>query len=160
RAAPGSAPITLSEIKILFEGVLRNIVVKHGDEEDNSTKCVDKTTSLINLKGKILENQSSASPPSPTSAKNYYLVKANLTIVPGETKILELYTALREAGDAKCVGITFCLENDDFDLEIMQEAEHDAFAFSEELHMKDAVGMGSRRSGRSGREITRDGGNG
>lgn len=88
------------------------------------------------------------------------MVEADLTLSPGQTKVFEIYTMLREAGDAKAKTVTFCMETDEFDLEILHELEYELYPFSDELGMGNIVGNGSRRSGKTGKEVTLDGGNG
>ncbi|KAL2063010.1 hypothetical protein VTL71DRAFT_6082 [Oculimacula yallundae] len=103
-AVASAAPITISEIKIAFEGSMKPIVIAHhkGDEPTNSSQISLRAVSLIE---------------SPHESQPTLSGEASLIVRPGETKIFEFSSILREAGDATAISATFSIASELFDLE-------------------------------------------
>lgn len=115
-AQPSSVPVTFSEIKINYEGPLKTILLKHTPSSPSSS-----STTKIDLKNAIheLAHPPDEPLPSPTSTKSFLYADTDLTLAPGETKIFELSSILREAGEAKAVCATFIFACEGFELDFM-----------------------------------------
>jgi len=124
-AHASAAPIVFSELKISYEGNLRTILLRHTPSCPRPSSKLNK----INLKGKVQEqNHSLDEPlPSPTSIKSFLVANTDLSLAPGETKIYEFSSILREAGDAKAICATFVMYTDGFELDymVMLDTEYD-----------------------------------
>jgi hypothetical protein len=124
-AHPGSAPVVFSEVKVTYEGNLRTVLFRHSSQLPPSASKIQK----IDLKGKIHEQQHSPGEPlpSPTSMKSFLVTDTDLSLAPGETKIYEFSSTLREAGGAKAICATFVMYSDDFELDymVMLDEEYD-----------------------------------
>ncbi|KAG0640099.1 Gryzun, putative trafficking through golgi-domain-containing protein [Tuber brumale] len=124
-AHASAAPIVFSELKISYEGNLRTILLRHTPSSPRPDSKINK----INLKGKVQEqNHSPDEPlPSPTSIKSFLVANTDLSLAPGETKIYEFSSILREAGDAKAICATFVMYTEGFELDymVMLDTEYD-----------------------------------
>jgi hypothetical protein len=115
----------------------------------------------VDMKGQLAEHDSSNSPLlSPSHQRTYSSSLTDLSLSPDESKVFELSTVLREAGEVRSVSATICVVTEDFDLELIYELEPDEYRVSEELEIGSNIGIGSRRSIRTGYELTPEGGNG
>jgi trafficking protein particle complex subunit 11 len=161
-ASPDSKPIRISEIKLTFEGNYRMMVLRDSKDSEASEKMVkDGNLTYVDLKGQLADHDSSNSPlMSPTHQRNYSASITDLSLSPNENKIFELSTVLREAGEVRSISATLCIVTDDYDLELIYELEPDDYRVSEELEIGSNIGIGSRKSIRTGHELTPDGGNG
>lgn len=161
-ASPNSKPIRISEIKLTFEGNYRMMVLRDSTDPESSEKMVkNDSLSYVNLGGQTADHDSSSSPlMSPSHQRTYSSSSTDLSLSPGECKVFELATVLREAGEVRSVSATLCIVTENFDLELIYELEPDEYRVSEELEIGSNIGIGSRKSIRTGFEMTPDGGNG
>ncbi|PWW77011.1 hypothetical protein C7212DRAFT_357436 [Tuber magnatum] len=116
-AHASAAPIVFSELKITYEGNLRTTLLRHTSPSPRSDSKINK----INLRGKVQEQSHSPDEPlpSPTSIKSFLVANTDLSLAPGETKIYEFSSILREAGDAKAICATFVMYTEGFELDYM-----------------------------------------
>ncbi|KAL7274169.1 hypothetical protein RUND412_002951 [Rhizina undulata] len=123
-AHPSSAPLTFTELKLTYEGSIKTISLKHSP---SSTPSSSSSKHFIDLKNAIHEQILNPDDPlpSPGSQKSFLVGETNLTFSPGETKILEFATILREAGEARALCATFLMETEGFDLDYMVMLEED-----------------------------------
>jgi hypothetical protein len=105
-ALPSSAPVTMSEIRIEFEGSMKPIVLTHSANEQESPESRREA-----FLSKVPLSESTHSSRPALSGKD------NLTFLPGHTKVFEFSSLLREAGDAKAVSATFSMTTELFDLD-------------------------------------------
>ncbi|KAJ5112175.1 hypothetical protein N7532_000220 [Penicillium argentinense] len=108
-----SAPIKLSEVKLVFEGCLRPVKIQSDHNEDSDTKspcCI----SSISLRKPSSPGDTSVQ--SPTGALTTLIGMADLTIGPGQTKVFNITCIPREAGDAQVASIAMLVEEEKFDL--------------------------------------------
>ena len=111
-AMPGAAPVIMAEIRVSFEGSMKPIVLRHmPDTADSSTKSGNISFSKVTLSEISEEGRPS------------YLGETSLKFRPGETRVLEFSTALREAGEGTAVSATFLMNTDLFDLEYVHTFE-------------------------------------
>lgn len=113
-AQPSSAPITLSEVKIVFEGSLRPIKLQseHEVDESDSSSC---QISDVTLRDSTASTDSST-PLSPTEGTASMVGAANLTFRPSQTRVYNLTSIPREAGEAKVASISLLIEGENFNL--------------------------------------------
>ncbi|KAJ5489619.1 hypothetical protein N7539_004509 [Penicillium diatomitis] len=106
-----SAPIRLSEVKLVFEGCLRPLKLQSGSANKSDTKspCLVFSSSLQ-------EVTPTADIHSPTHGLSALVGEADLTIGPSQTKVYNLTCIPREAGEAQIASITMLIEEDRFDL--------------------------------------------
>ncbi|CZT43037.1 uncharacterized protein RSE6_03016 [Rhynchosporium secalis] len=99
-----AAAVTISKMKIAFEGSMKPVVISHQEGDDTAK------SSQISLRTVLLTESARESQPS-------LVGNASLIFQPGETRIFEFSSILREAGDATAISATFFIANDLFDLE-------------------------------------------
>ncbi|KAH7380853.1 Gryzun, putative trafficking through golgi-domain-containing protein [Cadophora sp. MPI-SDFR-AT-0126] len=104
-AVPSAAPVTIAEIKIVFEGSMKPVVISHQEGEVGVGESNQISLRTVSLTESAHESQ-------PT-----LIGEATLIFRPGETKIFEFSSILREAGEATAVSATFSMATDLFDLE-------------------------------------------
>jgi hypothetical protein len=125
-AQPGSAPIVLSEVKIVFEGSLRPIKLQSEHEANQDLSPCQ--ISAISLRDSAASTDSSTLL-SPSGGMASMIGTANLTFRPSQTRVYDLTSIPREAGEAKVASITLLIEERKFNLVYAithhtQEASH------------------------------------
>ncbi|EER28158.1 hypothetical protein D8B26_006830 [Coccidioides posadasii str. Silveira] len=112
--AHGSAsPISLTEVKVTFEGSLRPIKLQ-ASHEAAIVACNQTEISNITLSDSLLSD--SASILSHPSNLPSMISTADLTLAPGQTRVFNLIFIPREAGEVKVSSITLMFEDDRFDI--------------------------------------------
>ncbi|KAE8453746.1 hypothetical protein EG329_009257 [Mollisiaceae sp. DMI_Dod_QoI] len=105
-----SAPVIISEIRLDYEGNMKPLVLRHNggglDDPDNSEVHSDN----LHLNKVSLSEESSDDRPS-------LVGRVDLTFRPGQTRVYEFSSMLREAGDANASSANFSIATDQFDLE-------------------------------------------
>lgn len=126
-AHPSSAPVRLSEVKVVFEGCLRAVKVQsvNNADADTTTPC---TVSPVSLRESSISADPSAVQ-SPTSGLTALMGIADLTIGPSQTKVLNFTCIPREAGEARVASFTMLIEEEKFDLTyaITDQNQHEFF---------------------------------
>lgn len=116
-----SAPITLSQVRVEFEGGLKNVTIGHETAEES--EAVGTATKAVQMKFVALHKPSledTSLPSSPTHPKSQFLSgTADLTMASGTTRVLFLTSVPREAEDVDVSSITLCVKELDFDLEVL-----------------------------------------
>ncbi|KAL3420764.1 hypothetical protein PVAG01_07209 [Phlyctema vagabunda] len=112
-----SVPVTLTEIKVHFEGSIKPIILKHVPQDNsNQDHFTLNKVSLIDGHGGSIETS-----PEIPDVRPCLHGESDLTFCPGHTKVFEFRTPLREAGEAKATGVTFRLLSDLFDLDFVHD---------------------------------------
>lgn len=122
RAHEISAPITLKQVRVAYEGGLKYLEIQHALDGLPETSTEDGRVFLYN----VLLNQ----PPAVTDDNTLllsgsvpclhpFIGHCDLTIAPGVTKALSFDIVPRDSGDLEVVRITLCVEEEDFDFEIV-----------------------------------------
>ncbi|CAL5873495.1 uncharacterized protein PFLUO_LOCUS7774 [Penicillium psychrofluorescens] len=113
RAQKSSAPIKLTEVKVVFEGCLRPLKIQSDQNQNADTTSPCCLTSL-----QLREPRTSVDPAvqSPTGVLATLLGTSDLTIGPSQTKAFNLTCIPREAGEARVASITMLIEEEKFDL--------------------------------------------
>lgn len=100
QASKASKPLTISAIKIAFEGGIKPILVRH-QESDSFSK-----TSYA----KVELSEGGDSPEGLTGNQD-------LTVAPNQIKVFEFTFPLRESGHARAISATFTIEAESFQLD-------------------------------------------
>lgn len=150
-------PITLTSVRIAFEGRLKDVNLQHDPEImpeatskdklvllydstfQKSNAVADDTVSEPTLSGAILPSQ-------------FLLGLCNLTFTPGITKAISFDILPRESGDLEAMSVTLCVEEPDFDFEIMvanSDLRHDNF------WVKSMVGLSKKGLGSENTSVVR-----
>lgn len=108
-----SAPIKLSEVKLVFEGCLRPVKLQSDHNKDSDVKTPSSISSVS-----LREPSSPGDAPlqSPTSGLSPLIGVADLTIGPSQTKVFNITCIPREAGEAQVASIALLIEEEKFDL--------------------------------------------
>jgi hypothetical protein len=141
-AHEASAPIRLSEVKLVFEGCLRPVIIEsdQNKDADTTTPCCISTTPL-----REPSNLTDGTIQSPTGGLATLVGIADLTLGPSQTKIFNLTCIPREAGEARVASITMLIEEEQFDLgyAITEPDQRESFWWQET-----AKGVTRRRVGK------------
>ncbi|KXJ97098.1 Gryzun, putative trafficking through golgi-domain-containing protein [Microdochium bolleyi] len=120
-AFSASAPVTLSSLKIEFDGSLRTIELEHEAGSNTADKSNTKLRiAHVSLTEKELEDEDESDDSSTTASQTKSSVmlhgKGDLTIAPGQILVFEMAIPLREPGDARATQIRVAVENSSFSL--------------------------------------------
>ena len=111
-AMPTAAPMTMAEIRLSFEGSMKPLILRHVSDMDE----LSDNSGIISLSKVTLSEISEGGRAS-------LVGETTLIFRPGQTRVFEFSTALREAGDGTAVSATFLMNNDLFDLEYIHTFE-------------------------------------
>ncbi|KAH8693051.1 Gryzun, putative trafficking through golgi-domain-containing protein [Talaromyces proteolyticus] len=116
-----SAPIKLSEVKIIFEGNLRPIRLQteNSDSEDDNPKCRISDVTLHDIK----------EPTESSSFSSSIVGKVDLTLRPSHTRVFNLTIVPREAGEARIASITLVVKEEKFNLSYVIPNDHQSMYF-------------------------------
>lgn len=129
RAHKDSTPIVLSQIKVAFEGGLRNFNIQNVLTEKPEASTSDGLRHLYRISLRKASSDASSLPSSPKffQGSQPSVGVADLELSPGVTKVLSLDHIPRDSGDVEVASITLCVCEIDFDMEIViteQEQMH------------------------------------
>lgn len=113
-ALPAATPVTMSDIRITFEGSMKPIVLSHSgidDQPDQPDQPCDAVLQVVSLAE------------STQGDRPILTGDASLVFGPGQTRIFEFSTVLREDGQAKAVSAAFSMASELFDLEYITTFE-------------------------------------
>ncbi|PFH59552.1 hypothetical protein XA68_12184 [Ophiocordyceps unilateralis] len=105
-AMPGSAPVTLSSLRVELTGSLKPIVIEHAAPASD----VDAPIDTLILEEEFAE---AAADELPCQLRG----QSDLALKPGRRRVLEAVIPLRAAGPAEATSVTLFLHNDSFDLD-------------------------------------------
>ncbi|KAG0649795.1 Trafficking particle complex subunit 11 [Hyphodiscus hymeniophilus] len=111
-ALPTSVPITMTEIRIEFEGSMKPIILRH----DSSAQ--DPSPELLTLRKVSLDETQEQS--SGRDGRPAMSGETCLTFRAGRIRVFQFGSLLREAGEARAISATFVIASDFFDLEYVQ----------------------------------------
>lgn len=105
-----SAPVTISELRIEFEGSMKPIIVRH-------------TTELnVQSQGAVVFSQVSLAD-AVRESRHSQIGEADLTFRPDQKRIFEFNSLLREDGDVNAISASFSITSDQFDFEYVHTFE-------------------------------------
>ena len=123
-----SAPIDLAQIRIAFEGGLKNVGIYH--KPSANTELTSETTRFQQLCLQSNSAESEGETKTPSIIPSHILsASADLTLAAGETKILSFSHLPREDGNVEVGTITIYVKEESFDLELVVSDD-------EQLHQK------------------------
>lgn len=108
-ALAGSVAITLSSVRIDFQGSLKPILIEHSLSRDSSAPTTKHSTTEVKLKEEFASETLDDLPAKLTGV-------CDLTIQPGSRRVLELAIPLREAGEAQASSVVISCINESYDL--------------------------------------------
>lgn len=156
RAHKSSVPITLTSIQIAYQGKLKSVKVQHDPEVVSEATSQDRLVLLYNSSlrqtttvadGNILSKSENSLP------AQSLLGSCNLTFAPGITKVVSFDIVPRESGDIEAVSVTLCVEESDFDFEIV--VAHSDLLRQEDLWFKSKVGLSKKALGNENSGVVR-----
>ena len=116
QALPASAPVTMAEVRIFFEGSMRWVILRHTTRTD-----AEKSPSDGILYSSVELHEPPAHPdtkaPSKDPRSTALQGEADLSFPPGMSKVFEFICPLRESGEARATSATFVLTSELFDLD-------------------------------------------
>ncbi|KAL4785094.1 Gryzun, putative trafficking through golgi-domain-containing protein [Aspergillus varians] len=148
-ARSSSAPIRFAELKLGFEGCLRPIRLQ-SDQNANTDSSTPYTISSPSLRDPSAASDSSVLQ-SPTSGLTALTGIADLTLGPSQTKVYNLTSIPREAGESRVASVALLVAEEKFELTcaITDLAQQEAFWWQQTKK-----GPARRRVGK-GRDINR-----
>ncbi|MCJ1266155.1 hypothetical protein MMC22_006037 [Lobaria immixta] len=155
RAHKSSMPITLTSIKIAYEGWLKDVKVQHDPEVMPEATSKDELVLLYSSSLRpptAVADETTFSKSKPILPSQLLLGQSNLTFAPGITKAVCFDIAPRESGNVEAVSITLCVEEADFDFEIV--VANSGFLRHEDLWVKSKVGL-SKKGGNENSSMVR-----
>ncbi|KAI9800372.1 MAG: hypothetical protein M1825_004142 [Sarcosagium campestre] len=116
-ARDATAAVTLSEVKIAFDGSLGSIVLRHS-EADLPTGTDAPQSVQVRLRDAAASGASSPpASPGTMSRRPSFVGETDLSFAPGQTKMIGFSTVLREVGDTSAQTATLSMSADSFDLD-------------------------------------------
>lgn len=112
---PDSAPIRLTEVKIVFEGSLRSIRLL-SDVAEPATEATSRAQSIPVKWREVSVSTDGSNLQSPTGGMAPHVGMTSLSIEAGQAKVYDLRLVPREAGDVKVASITLLVEEEPFSL--------------------------------------------
>ncbi|KAL9100256.1 MAG: hypothetical protein Q9163_004348 [Psora crenata] len=145
-AQPASEPITIREVKIRFEGGLRDIRIEHCASEAPTDNDRGEETRLQQVHLRIPPSDDGIVPLSPISPSSRGSLSglADMTLVAGCTTILAFTDVPRHAGEVEVSSIMSIIQGKNFDLEII--ATDDEHMQQDCLFLEGSKRVPSRRS--------------
>lgn len=107
-----AAPLNLSEIKVVFEGGLRPIIL-HANDVTESTHNPSIQIFNIKLRDSATSTDSS-NLLSPTGHMTSMIGQADLTFNPSQTRVFNMTAIPREPGESRIASITLAIEEENF----------------------------------------------
>lgn len=156
RAHTDTAPITLSEINLVFNGGLRDITIKHDWEEAPEFISSDGLIQLHNIfipKASTHSDESARSSPVSMHGSHSLLGSGNLSFPAGITKALSFTNLPRDAGTAQAISLTLCVNEDLFRLEVVVSDEQQLC--QESLWVRSAAGLLKKSLGKERSNIVK-----
>lgn len=111
-AISAAAPVSISEIKLEFEGCMKPLVLQHSPTGQDDTE-----------KPRVMKYSRVSLNDVTQGARSTQVGEGDLTLRPGQTKVFEFSSLLREAGEAKALSATFIVSSELFDLEYVHTFE-------------------------------------
>ena len=112
-AVSKSVPVTMTEIRIEFEGSMKPLILRHNDS------ALEPNSGQVSL-SKVSLSESQAESSGTQGGRFALAGETDLTFRPGQIRVFEFASLLRDAGEAKAVSAKFSLTSDPFDLEYVQ----------------------------------------
>ena len=114
------APVQISHIKVLFEGSLGNVFISDDPQKQASANTQGGRINLHELSlDKVLTSTSPRSSRRGSDLAAQMTGSTNLLMAPGFTKCLSFEHIPRDAGEVEVASISVCMNESNFDLEIL-----------------------------------------
>ena len=124
KAHVSSHPLVISQVKVKFGGNLRNFTINHKQSQAPHVSSSDGLHLIYQVPLQTASPEAPSTPSDQVALKNSQLANdlvgfAELRICPGATKALSLSQIPRDAGEVEVASLTLCMNEDDFDLEVV-----------------------------------------
>ena len=116
-----STPILISQIKVSFEGGLRNFNIQHDSTKRSEASTADGLGHFHRISLQKASSDATSLPSSPNVSQGTQPLVgvADICIFPGTTKALSLDHIPRDSGDVEVASITLCVSEVNFDMEVV-----------------------------------------
>ena len=113
--------IVVSQVKVAFEGGLRHLNIRHDATRPTNANTADNLVHLhhITLEKSNLDDVSLPTSPTSSRSSQSLVGTTDLVLPPCSTRALSLDHYPRDAGVSAVTSITLCVNQDDFDLELV-----------------------------------------
>jgi hypothetical protein len=144
-AHEAAAPIVPRQLQISFEGSIKTIVLRHDADlggEAPSKKGPKVAICTVPLAESVARGTEEGTMAEGSDEKSVLTGKANLTLTPGATMVLEMEIPLREPGDSRAEAVKVFVETAEFELEhtcVLREATNTNIWFLSPLTQKKVV---------------------
>ena len=119
-AHAGTVPIELAQIKVAFEGGLKNVDIHHRPVQSDAE---ERSPGLVHVQQVSLRDSSAevdTVPETSASTSSHTLsASADLTLAAGETKVISFWHLPRNDEDVQIRTVTAYIKEKDFDLELV-----------------------------------------
>lgn len=115
-ALKGAASVVLASVRVDFEGSLKPIVLEHDPTlEETSSSSAESSTVIcpVMLTDEPVQGDDDDDDENPAHIRG----RCNLTLKPGQTRVFEMNTPLREPGEVTASSVTLTYRNKAFDLD-------------------------------------------
>ncbi|MCJ1426036.1 hypothetical protein MMC29_003938 [Sticta canariensis] len=157
RAHKSSMPITLTSIQIAYQGKLKSVKVQHDPEATAEATSQDRLVLLYNSSLRqtttTIADETAFSKSENNLPTQSLLGLCNLTFAPGITKVVSFDIVPRESGDIEAISVTLCVEEPDFDFEII--IAHSDLLRQEDLWFQSKVGLSRKALGNENSGVVR-----
>lgn len=132
QAHAGSASIHLAQVRVIFEGGLKNIGIYHRPVESNGKELSSGPIHVQRISLQTSSFESGSTPTSPSFVlPNTLSAFADLALAAGETKTISFSQLPRDDGNVEVSSITTYIEEEGFELELVvsedEQLHHDSF---------------------------------
>ena len=142
-ARQSTAPIVLSHVSVSFEGGLKDVKIEHEVDTEPTQSTSDEFSfydiTLITSPNKL--DSTKLGVPSPECL----LGMSNLTLGPGDTKILSMNLVPKGSGTVQVASITSVIETNSFEVELNVSAPD--YIYQEGFWFETTQGIGLRPAG-------------
>ena len=121
-AHKGSAPITLSQVKVAFDGGLKDVHIQHNVEEAPEATSSDGSVHLYNVSlQRGSKHNEGLAPSTPVSLHDFQSLigSSNLSFQAGATKALSFVNWPHIAGTIEATSITLYVKEELFELDVI-----------------------------------------
>ena len=151
-----STPIALKQVRVSYEGMLKYLEIEHVFEKMPDASTEDGHLLLYNVllnQPRAITGGSESSMSNSVPRSDSLIGTCDLTFAPGVTKVLSLDIVPRDSGDLEAIRVTLCVEETDFDFEIVV-VDKDLFR-QEDVWFKSISGLSKKRLRNENGSITK-----
>ncbi|KAI9790282.1 MAG: hypothetical protein M1816_005307 [Peltula sp. TS41687] len=130
RAHKRSSPVTLADIRLVYDGGFKPITLRHKAGLDDSDTTGNNSIQYMKVQleemSSLQSHQASVSPV--TNRGPLFIGDVDLTLIPGQTKVFELAYLLREVGEIRAKSATLSMIEESFEVEYVVPIDDRGFS--------------------------------